>query len=250
MKKRDEITISVIVPVRPESLVISKFLQSYFEMTKNLCKTELLLMVSKRSERNKDLFEEYKAKGVRIYVERGSYGQRGHHVYLNQLARWTKGDWIFSMCDDMIFTRKEWDDMVRQFIVDNELDKDKIYKVTPCFTDRGANQAILSRGYYEAVGRIYGYPNGDSWINTVMGYVDVALKEENKGPRTYDMQEPFIHDSHTTNLTALSRQEWHNLVKSGELRMLPFGSWGSEALEEEIRKEAGLIVKKIISEDM
>jgi len=237
--------ISVLMPVRKNSVHIDGFFSSYFENTSNLHDTELFVMADKEDIRNQSLFKSLRGK-VRVVYEKWGYGKLGHHLYLNELYKYSVGGWMLDMCDDVIFVRRGWDDVCRKFIADNGLECQKIYKIAPGFIPAGAVTYMLSRGYVETVGRVAGYPNTDSWINTVMKYLEAMLSERGLSTRSYEIQEPMFQLVGTVTIRGTS-------LESGVTT--PYGLWPNERLGRKnerlvqaMREEASVLFNAIVNE--
>ena len=170
MYKHSPIVISMLCPVRPESKFFAHFIAGFLNKTKNFYDTELLVMPAKQNEWNQDLIEylQRKEPSIKFIDEPESeLGQRGHHIYINELAKHAKGDWILNFCEDMHILLRDWDEVLREWIREKQLDPDKCYMIIPRFEASGAVEHILSRGWLDIVGTVFNFPNGDSWLNTV-----------------------------------------------------------------------------------
>ena len=236
-------TISVLVPVRPNSSLLSRFLSDYFDKTKDQENTELLLMIHPK-DRNKSMVESN--KGIRVVLEKDEntrLGQRGHHIYINELAKYAKGDWMLCLGEDCNFLMGGWDDFLRYTI--NKLfvfggvaglDPKRFFVIMPPFDPPGAVEPMFSRGCFNALdGRLVAYPNTDSWMNTVMSRVGTG-----HGRMIIMAEKPALFSSDRYDT---SSGEKLGVPVVSEKITLPYGEWGSQTLEEEINKEAAKIAK-------
>ena len=187
----DDIKISMLVPARPNSVMLSRFMMSYFTKTYDTVNTELLVMVSSKDEWNLDLFDFFDGF-AQFYFEDGSSSQGGHHTYLNELLEHATGDWIAHLCDDMAIVYDEWDEVVRKFIRVNNLNSNKAYQIIPGLAIPGACVHILSRGYVDVTGRMAGSCNTDSWNNTVMEGLPKDLWDERRCELRFDGNNPPV----------------------------------------------------------
>ena len=230
------ISISVLVPVRPNSVKLSKFLDGYFSMTRDQKNTELLLMVH---HRDKNRFIVENDLRLRVFFEDNivtRLGQRGHHVYINELAKHAKGDWMFCLAEDCIFLMEGWDNCLRKEISDLRINPSKFFVIMPPFDPPGAVEPMFSRGCFNALdGRLVAYPNTDSWMNTVMSRVGTG-----HGRMIIMAEKPALFSSDRYDT---SSGEKLGVPVVSEKITLPYGEWGSQTLEEEINKEAAKIAK-------
>lgn len=218
------VKISMLAPVRPESKWMSHLIMSFLTHTENLEDTELLLLPAKRNAWNKDLMEYIgkKEPAVKFIPEPADFeelGQRGHHIFMNELSKHATGDWIFHFCDDMEILVRGWDEVVRAFVRQYHLNPSMCYMLIPRFKDAGAVEHILSRGWIEVTGCSFDYPNGDSWLNTV---IDSTIPEFNRSrllhiPRAdmfkdYTRDKEYFHLFDNSNAVdgAKAAAEWHS----------------------------------------
>ena len=194
----DEIKISVLVPARPNSVMLSRFMMSYFTKTADTVNTELLVMVSRKDEWNLDLFEFFDGFAS-FHFEDGLAGQGGHHTYLNELLKHSTGDWIAHLCDDMSIVHDDWDDVVRRFIRNNDLDSRKAYQLIPGMVIPGACVHILSRGYVNITGHMAGCGNTDSWNNTVLEGLPHDIWAERRREIMFSGNTPVLFDEYSND---------------------------------------------------
>lgn len=236
MKK--DITISVIVPARPNSKFLAHFILSFLEQTEDKINTDLHILASEKDEWNKHLFKYFRDNHqINFYYEDYGLGQRGHHIYLNELSEKSKGDWVLALCDDMDIVSYGWDTYIRGIITNKNLDPIKIYQIVPAFKNAGAVEHILSRGWLEVTGRWANYPNADSWLNTITGSLPDEIREE----RRFQATTPFFEDySVYGRFMNLMNTEVPGVSKKGEVEN---PSWESP----EVLNEIGAEVEKIVN---
>lgn len=163
--------ISVLTIARRRSRFLSHFLFNYCAMTKNLIDTNLFVMANAGDDYNKDVFkffEMHPEYGIKFFFEDSGLGVYGRHIYFNDLAKIADGDWIFHTCDDQMFIYKGWDDYLRKYIIDKNINFSKMNVIIPAFENTGIVDHIVSRGYINILGRLGGYGNIDSWINRIL----------------------------------------------------------------------------------
>lgn len=174
----------MLCPVRPESKFFAHFVAGYLNKTKNFTDTELLIMAAPRNEWNQDLIEYLQRKEPSIRFipepEQAPGGQKGHHIYINELAKHAKGNWILNFCEDMHILLRDWDEVLREWIREKQLDPDKCWMIIPRFETRGAVEHLLSRGWLDITGMVFGYPNGDSWLNTVTDLAPAIFRDSRR----------------------------------------------------------------------
>ena len=216
----------MLAPIRPESKFFAHLIMAFLNKTKDFYNTELLLMPAKRNKWNEDLvsYISRKEPSIRFIDEPvEEKGQRGHHIYMNELAKHAKGDWIMNFCDDMDILLRDWDEVIREFIRSKELDPEQCFMIIPTFEVAGAVEHILSRGWLETVGCNFNYPNGDSWLNTVVEKTPEIFKKTRvlSLPTTmfedYSHKEQYFHlFESTTKGETKEKEDWNSPeVQSG-----------------------------------
>lgn len=231
----------MLVPSRPNSKLLAHLIMAFLNKTKDLVNTELLVMPAKRNEWNQDLVEYIgkKEPSIRFIPEpENELGQRGHHVYINELAKHAKGDWVFNFCDDMDILTRDWDEYVREFIRNKGLDHNKCYVLVPRFKQAGAVEHILSRTWIETVGCVFNFPNGDSWLNTVTDTTPEIFRLSRRLEIHNVMFEDFSNIEglfHLFNEEGLKRRMTGTTPNSVD--------WNSEEVQRGIKEAAGKLFK-------
>jgi hypothetical protein len=196
MYKHSPIKISMLAPARPESKFLTHLVLAFLNKTKNFDDTELLIMPAKRNKWNDDMMQYISRHepSVKFIDEPEELGQRGHHVYMNELLKHAKGDWISNFCDDMDILLRDWDEVLRDFIRSKQLDPDKCWMLIPRFIVSGAVEHVLSRGWVDITGHNFMYPNGDSWLNGVMDATPEEFRQNRRLEIPNVMFEDFSHE--------------------------------------------------------
>ncbi len=230
--------LSLLVPVRPNSKFIAHFLMDYVQTTKYFSDIELLLMPSPLDTWNKNLFAYFSRfpDNIKFFDEPAQLGQAGHYIYLNELNKYATGDWVLHICDDMFIIADYWDEIF--FNAVEGLDHNKIYQVIPRFEPSGAHVHGFSRGWLDVTGRIAGYPNTDSWNNTVMECIPSELREK----RLINIETPMFQD--TSNDPDYFVLHSHGMP-SGEIKRMAAGSWESDEVQASIKAEGKLLLDAI-----
>lgn len=122
-------------------------------------------MASENDDWNKDLFAYFKDHpSIKFFFEDRKLGKHGRHLFFNELAEKSTGEWVLHTCDDQMFIIDGWDNYIRSLA--KSIDSSKINIIIPQFSNTGDVDHFLSRGYIKAMG-MGGYGNIDSWINEV-----------------------------------------------------------------------------------
>lgn len=156
--------LTLMLTIRKNSKFFSKFLIGFLSNTKNFENVELLILANKDDTWNQDLFKYYK---LNVIYEDMKCGKNGRHYFYNELAKHAKGDWLWHMCDDHYLSFYGYDEYLTNYIKEKQLDPNKVHQIVPRVENSGSIAHILSRGYYEAVGRIGAHGNIDSYLNRV-----------------------------------------------------------------------------------
>lgn len=160
--------LSLMLTIRKNSKFFSKFLIGFLSNTKDFSNVELLILANKDDTWNQDLFRYHK---LNVIYEDMKCGKNGRHYFYNELAKHAKGDWLWHMCDDHYLSYYGYDEYLTNYIKEKQLDSAKIHMIVPRVENSGSIAHILSRGYYEAVGRIGFHGNIDSYLNRVSDHI-------------------------------------------------------------------------------
>lgn len=143
--------------------MFSKWLIAYLKHTKNFNNIELLILANDEDTWNQDYFDYYKLK---VFREHYNAGKQARHIFYNQLAKEAHGEWLWHMCDDH-YLLDGYDEYLTNYITEHQIDSGKINIIVPAVENYGWVSHILSRGYYNTLGRIGYHGNIDSYLNTV-----------------------------------------------------------------------------------
>lgn len=173
------IKLSLLVPVRADSKFLGHFLAAYVAKTKDKENTQLIIFLGELDTWNRDLLNVLafnNRHNILLMKDEIQAGQSGHHIYLNTMLPQATGDWIGHTCDDIPIIMDGWDNHIRNFITENYIDHNKIHQLIPGMYEPGANIHFLSRAYIDTVGKMAGYPNTDSWNNTVLDQIPYEIR--------------------------------------------------------------------------
>ena len=112
------------------------------------------------------------------------------------------------------------------------LDSKKIYMIIPQFDNTGYVDQMVSRGYLNAVGRLGGHGNIDSWMN----HIGESLPQG----RMLLTPEKLMHDF-TPNLETLTPEYMISDITKG--KKLP--KWGSPEIEKGLQDEVSRVEEAI-----
>ena len=111
---------------------------------------------------------------------------------------------------------------------------------------------MISRGWYETVGRVFGYPNGDSWLGYVIRYIGEPYnnnREVYKDGRVIRSKDVLFEvlDSKDLGETYIGGEEGYNrIILNRQEIELEYGDWLNPVLDAAM-KEEGLKLKDAIS---
>jgi hypothetical protein len=180
--------ISLLIASRKNDKFLSKILMSIMTKTYDLNNIEVLVMCSAQDEWNKDLIKFYKGVltglyfgqdefipgasevlNIKFFFEDYHYGNRGLHVYFNELAEKATGDYLWYLCSDHDIILQDYDKFILDYIEkEKQLSPDKIWGIVPGMRDVGPVSHIISRATYETLGHIALSDKIDSWYNDIL----------------------------------------------------------------------------------
>jgi hypothetical protein len=168
--------ISILIASRRNDKFLSKLIMSILAKTKDFTNIEVLIMASKQDEWNHDLLEFLSSPAwqwlFQVFYEDKHLGRYGLDVYMNELAAHAKGDWLWYLCSDHDIILKDYDEFLVKDFESRKLDPTKINIVIPGMKDCGGISHIVSRGWYNAAGRLAGQCYMDCWFNDVSGRLE------------------------------------------------------------------------------
>lgn len=229
------IKISVLSLARRRSRFLSHFLFNYCTMTKDLENTNLFVMANAKDDYNKDVFkffEVHSEYNIKFLFEDSGLGVYGRHIFFNDLVKNTDGDWIFHTCDDQMFIYEAWDNYLRDYIINKNIDSSKINIIVPAFENAGTVDHIVSRSYINILGKLGGFGNIDSFINRILE----AIPQNRIFHPLQKLMYDFTVDSeiHTPEYLTTDTTKGNLLPK-----------WGSKEVEDELSLEINKILKAI-----
>jgi hypothetical protein len=226
--------LSVLTLARRRSKFLSHYILNFLNTVEDLDNIELLVMASANDDWNEGLFKFFKGhKSIKFFFEDSKLGGYGRHIFFNELAKKTKGDWILHTCDDQMFIIDNWDTKFKSFA--KNIDHKKANIVIPRFDNTGYVDHFLSRGFYTALGRMGGYPNIDTWINHVSSVL----------PKGRIRQTPFVMMHDFTPDTDIDTPD-HLLtdVSVGQKNHIP---WEAIETQDNLKKERIKLREAIIN---
>lgn len=227
--------IAVLTLARRRSRFLSHFLFNYCTMTKDFENTKLFVMANAEDDYNKDIFTFFKLHpeyGVKFLFENSGLGVYGRHLYFNELASATDSDWLLHTCDDQMFIYENWDGFIRDYIISKNIDAAKVNVIIPKFSNMGAVDHMVSRGYINALGRLGGYGNIDSWINRLLA----KLPQNRVFYPSRSIMYDFTPDAEIYTPEYLA-------VDDTKGQLLPM--WGSEEVEKDLILEGNKLLEAI-----
>lgn len=126
------------------------------------------------------------APGLHFVEENRGLGRDGLHVYLNDLAAYSKGDWIVYFCDDHHVVVDDWDEKLLEYVRQRKLNPHQIHCIVPKFDNAGAMNHIISRGYYETLNHV----GQNGWIDSYLNDVNALIPAD----RIHKVDDEWFHD--------------------------------------------------------
>ena len=206
---------SLLVSCRKNSKFLAKLIFSYLSKTKNLDQTEMLIMISNEDTWNTDLLNfvcTIYPDRIKVFREDYGMGRKGLHVYFNELAAKSRGDWLWYFCDDHDIVMQDYDWYIKSIIDLHQMNPHKIYQIIPRCSNSGSIAHILSRGWFDISGDLGKHANIDSYIN----YVTFYLPEY----RIFRPDDPVIID-YTADPTIMTPE--HNKAFINQSLVFPLG---------------------------
>ena len=189
-------TITVLVSARRNSKYLAKFMHGFFTRTAQMKNIELFVMLNKHDTWNRELQAFYMAMSamqhnqIRFFEEDLGQGRAGLHNYFNHMAEYATGEWIIYFCEDHFIEVNGWDDEIRKFAADKNLDPSKIYCIVPKFDNVGTMNHIISKGMYFAMGQV----GRHGWIDSYLNEVIKGLPTERVLKMDRELFHDFTHD--------------------------------------------------------
>jgi len=174
--------ISILLSTRERFDLMIKSITSLYNNAKDPSRIELLLKL------DDDNYEEYTGrmgeiyqitKNVKIVISNRREGYDSLHLFLNELAGVSEGEFLFVWNDDATMTTEGWDEYIAEYSgqlcvlqIDNnhfsysELSEHGVY-IFP----------IIHRKYYEILNHISLNPHSDTWVHYVATFCDIEINE-------------------------------------------------------------------------
>jgi hypothetical protein len=156
--------VSLITPVRQNSIWIEDFVKSFREMTVEPKKVELLLGISYTDTKTR-FFDD----NIQMLIVDDRKRRWGVGDYQNKLASISKGKLLWMIHDDCRIKTKGWDQLLAPYA---EKYAGSPYCLLPNKMDNGGTSyPMVTRKYYDICGRFTGITQSDAWIWQVFKYL-------------------------------------------------------------------------------
>lgn len=176
--------ISLLVSARKDSKYLAKFILGLVSRT-DYNNVEVKIIIPENDTWNKELLDfSQQTFDMDVLTESYNYGRAGLHVYFNDLAARTTGDWIIYLCDDHFIIKDGWDQYLLDFVKD--LDPQKVWCLIPKFDNIGPVAHIVSRGFYNALGHL----GQNGWIDSYLNDLNALIPQD----RIIHIPEVMFHD--------------------------------------------------------
>ena len=173
MNNSKAIDISVLLPTRGRTDMLKRSLMTLAELADDITRVEMLLAFDHDDQSSIDFFNE------RIGPELDSLGAQfslygfdrlGYirlNEYLNALAGYSRGRWLFFWGDDAIMESQGWDTRIA------EVDDFRVLRIPTHNLHPYAIWPIVPRGWYELFGYISAHQLTDTWCSQIGYMVDI-----------------------------------------------------------------------------
>ena len=222
--------ITIMLAIRKNSKMFAKWLIAYIKHTRNFANIELLILANEEDTWNQDFFSYY---NLHVLRENYNAGPKARHIFYNQMAKEAKGDWLWHMCDDH-YLLDGYDEYLVNYIEEKKILSESVNIIVPMVENSGSISHILSRGYYNAVGRIGYHGNIDSYLNDV--HEQMVYRE-----RLYYPEKPVMIDF-TVDQTIMTPEH----TQTGPQNInIEFHDFTSDFTKAEISKDARKLYETI-----
>jgi len=161
--------ISLLITSRKNDKFIGKLAMSILTKTYNMDNIEVLLMASSQDQWNRELFGYLQLHhNFKVFTEDYGYGHWGLYQYFNELAKESKGDYLWYLCSDHDIILDNYDTWLLDYFKEKGIKSDEVWAVTPGFKNVGPISHIITRKFYETTGRIAQSNKVDSWYNDLI----------------------------------------------------------------------------------
>lgn len=224
--------LSILLLSQKNSKFLAKYLTGFLYNTKSFDNVELLVMISRQDEWNRDLLDLYKDK-VKVVEEDFRMGKLGRAVFYNELAKHATGDYLWHMCDDHYLIAEGYDEYILRYVKDKMLNPQDIHILIPRADNTGSVTHIMSRGWYNVWGRIGAHGSIDSYINDTLDLIAI--------PRLIHHLTDPIYTDFTTNPSIMTPE--HNRIDIDSSHVFP--PYDDERILQERINDARKIVEAL-----
>lgn len=174
--------VSILLSTRERFDLMIKSITSLYENASDPSQIELLLKL------DNDNFEEYTKRmdeiyqittNVKIVISDRRDGYDSLHLFLNELAGISEGEFLFVWNDDAEMVSEGWDDYVAEHSGKLcVLQIDNNHFSYPELIEHGVYIfPIIHRKYYEILNHISLNPHSDTWVHYVATFCDIEINE-------------------------------------------------------------------------
>ena len=173
MNNSKAIDISVLLPTRGRTDMLKRSLMTLAELADDITRVEMLLAFDHDDQSSIDFFNERIGPELdRIGAQFSLYGfdRLGYirlNEYLNALAGYSRGRWLFFWGDDAIMESQGWDTRIA------EVDDFRVLRIPTHNLHPYAIWPIVPRGWYELFGYISAHQLTDTWCSQIGYMVDI-----------------------------------------------------------------------------
>lgn len=177
--KDNEYSISVLVPTRKRKDKLFNSIKSVLELADQPERLEIMVAIDNDDEETKaaigdaivPLIKSYGAGEHIIAFPRQGYAKL--EVYYNQLAQWSRSDWLFMWGDDSVIKTQGWDTKIREHdgeftVLRVNTHKQHPYSIFP----------IVPRDWYKLLGVLSNHQMGDAVISQMAYLIDIMQNVE------------------------------------------------------------------------
>lgn len=201
--------ISVIIPAYNNPDALLKCTRSLVSNVSDPENMEILVRVDKNDPKVEEYLKRFGPRHENdfetlFYSDSGS-GYNKLHIFVNELAKKSKGDWILMMTDDAIMKTENWDKII------NKHDGNKVAVLNPC--GNGLNLfPIVSRKLYNILGHLALQCHYDTYLQDLSGLLNCYTRLHN-----IDIEHTGPENSHSeTSKHYYSKEIQDLLVKDCE----------------------------------
>ncbi len=180
--------ISILLPTRGRVKTLQTSIESLLSKAYNYQNIEFLVKIDDDDKPTIEFMEDYSQflannkVDIRLFITPRGNGYGDIHLWLNELAKEAKGDWLMNWSDDCLMQSRSWDYTIEymevQGIKVGLSDGIYVYLFRNPSKDRASNHEFfaLRKEVFNLLGHISLSPHADTWIATVMGILERSGK--------------------------------------------------------------------------